>query len=53
MRRTAWIWMVGCVVWTFDGLLHVRLGQWPHAWLAFALAGMFGVAWVFYSRQTR
>nr|ADC36165.1 hypothetical protein [uncultured bacterium 162] len=52
MRRTAWIWMAGSVVWFFDGLLQVRQRQWPHAVLAFVLTAMFGVAWVFYSRQT-
>src|SRR5665213_4011433 len=46
MRRTAWIWAVGCVVWIFDGLVHVRLRQLPHAELAFVLAAMFFVAWI-------
>jgi len=43
--------MAGSVVWLFDGLMRVHLHQWPHAVLAFVLAGMFGLAWVFYSQQ--
>jgi hypothetical protein len=51
MRRTAWIWAVGCVVWIFDGLVHVQLRQLPHAELAFVLAAMFFVAWMFFRQQ--
>src|SRR5665213_655050 len=53
MRRTAWIWAVGCVVWIFDGMVHVRLRQLPHAELAFVLAAMFFVAWMFFRQQPR
>jgi hypothetical protein len=53
MRRTAWIWAVGCVVWIFDATLHVRLHELPHAELAFLMAAMFFVAWVFFRQQSR
>ncbi len=53
MRKTAWIWMVGCMVWLFDGLVQVHLRQWPHAELAFGLAMMFGIAWLFFRQQPR
>lgn len=47
----AWIWMVGCMAWLFDGLLRAHLRDWTHAELAFLVAAMFAGAWFFYSRQ--
>jgi len=53
MRRTAWIWAVGCVVWMFDGMVHLKLRQLPRAELSFVLAAMFFVAWMFFRQQRR
>jgi hypothetical protein len=43
--------MAGCVAWFVAGLLRVRLHDWTHAGLSFAVAAMFAAAWLFYSRQ--
>ena len=51
MKKTAWIWLAGCIAWFVDGLLHLRLHAWPHAELAFAMAALFLVAWLFYRIQ--
>jgi hypothetical protein len=53
MRRTAWIWLVGCVAWLIDGLVNVYLHSVQHAELAFLVAIMFGIAWLFYRNQRR
>ena len=53
MRRTAWVWMAGCIAWFVDALLQARVRAWPHAELAVVLAAMFGVAWLFYRKQER
>ncbi|HEY5382649.1 MAG TPA: hypothetical protein VIJ65_10355 [Acidobacteriaceae bacterium] len=53
MRRTAWIWAVGCAAWFVDGLISLRLHAAQHAELAFLLALLFGVAWLFYRNQPR
>ncbi len=53
MRRTAWIWLAGCIAWGVDGLLHLRLRERPHAELAFLMAALFLVAWLFYRVQPR
>jgi hypothetical protein len=51
MRRTAWIWFVGCVVWAADGVVQLHFRARAHAQLAFMLAMLFLVAGLFYRRQ--
>ena len=51
LRRTAWIWLAGCIAWTVDGLISVHLHAAPHAELAFLMALLFLVAWLFYRSQ--
>jgi hypothetical protein len=53
MRRTAWIWLAGCIAWMVDGLVSLRLRSMPHAELAFVMALLFGIAWLFYRTQPR
>ena len=53
MRRTAWIWFVGCAAWIVDGVVKLRLHARPHAQLAFMVALMFLVAGLYYRRQPR
>jgi hypothetical protein len=53
MRRTAWIWFVGCAAWLADGVVQLRLHARPHAQLAFMVALMFLVAGLYYRRQPR
>ena len=48
MRKTAWIWLVGCIAWTVDGVVNVGLHATQHAELAFLMALLFGIAWLFY-----
>jgi len=51
MRRTAWIWFVGCVAWVVDGTISLRLHALPHAKLAFMVAIVFLAAGLFYRGQ--
>jgi hypothetical protein len=53
MRKTVWIWFVGCAVWTADGVVqfHFRAHAHAHTQLAFMLAMLFLVAGLFYHRQ--
>ena len=53
MRRTAWIWLLGCVAWTIDGIINVSVHAPQHAELAFLMALLFGIAWLFYRSQRR
>ena len=53
MRKTAWIWLVGCIAWTFDAAVSLVVHSAAHAELAFVLALLFGVAWLFYRSQPR
>lgn len=53
MRKTAWIWLAGTLAWTADGLVSLRLHSAQHAELAFLLALLFLVAWLFYRTQPR
>ncbi len=48
MRKTAWIWLLGCIAWTVDGVVNVGLHVIPHAEIAFLMALLFGIAWLFY-----
>ena len=53
MRRTAWIWLAGCIAWSVDALVSVRLHSVAHAELGFLMALLFLVAWLFYRTQPR
>jgi hypothetical protein len=53
MRKTAWIWLVGCCAWTLDAAVSLSVHSPQHAYLAFTLAILFGVAWLFYRSQPR
>lgn len=53
MRRTAWIWLVGCVAWTVDAVANAFLQHLQHAQLAALLAVLFAIAWLFYRGQRR
>ncbi len=53
MRRTAWIWLAGCIAWTADCLVSIRLHSPQHAELALMMALLFLVAWLFYRSQPR
>jgi len=53
MRKTAWIWLVGCCAWTLDAAVSLSVHSAAHAYLAFTLAILFGVAWLFYRSQPR
>ena len=53
MRKTAWIWLAGTIAWSADGLVSLRLHSNQHAELAFLLALLFLVAWLFYRVQPR
>ncbi len=48
MRKTAWIWFVGCAVWIADGAIQFHFGARAHAQLALMLAMLFLVAGLFY-----
>ena len=53
MRRSAWIWLAGCLAWSADfaaNAWHHRLQQ---AELALLLALLFGIAYAFYRNQPR
>jgi hypothetical protein len=51
MRKTAWIWFVGCAVWIVDGVLQVHFHARAHAQLAFMVAIVFLAAGLFYRNQ--
>lgn len=51
MRKTAWIWFVGCAAWFVDGVFWLRVHAQAHAELAFMLALLFLVAGLFYRNQ--
>jgi hypothetical protein len=54
MRKTAWIWLVGCCAWTLDAAVSLSVQHSAaHAYLAFVLAILFGIAWLFYRSQPR
>jgi hypothetical protein len=53
MRRTAWIWAAGCAAWTIDGCISLLLHADTHAELAFLMAALFGIAWLFYRNPPR
>jgi hypothetical protein len=51
MRKTAWIWFVGCAAWFVDGVAQLRLNALAHAQLAFLIAMVFLIAGLFYRSQ--
>ena len=51
MRKSAWIWFVGCVAWFVDGVFWLHLHARAHAQLAFMLAMLFLAAGLFYRNQ--
>jgi hypothetical protein len=53
MRNTAWLWFAGCIAWTIDGAISLRLHSIQHAQLAFMVALVFLAAGFFYRRQKR
>ena len=53
MRNTAWLWFAGCIAWTVDGIVSLRLHSIQHAQLAFMVALVFLAAGFFYRRQKR
>ena len=53
LRRTAWIWLAGCIAWTADGVVSIRVHHAQHAELALLMALLFLVAWLFYRAQPR
>ena len=53
MDQTAWIWLAGALAWLLDALANLVRGTKVHAGLAFALSGVFAVAWLFYRGQSR
>lgn len=53
LRRTAWIWLAGCIAWLFDAGLSLHNHAQQHAELSFLIAMLFGLAYAFYSSQKR
>lgn len=51
MRRSAWIWFVGCAAWLVDSVIGFHLGAMAHAKLAFMVALVFLAAGFFYRSQ--
>ena len=51
MRRTAWIWLAGCLAWTLDAAVSLHYGNSKHAVIAVSLALLFAIAWLFYRNQ--
>ena len=53
MRRTAWIWLAGCIAWLFDAGLSLHYHATARAELNFLIAMLFGFAYAFYASQKR
>ena len=51
MRKTAWIWFIGCAAWTVDGVVQIHVHAIPHAQFAFMIAMLFLAAGLFYRQQ--
>ena len=51
MRRTAWVWLAGCMAWTLDTLVSLHYRNEKHAVIGACLAMLFGIAWLFYRGQ--
>jgi hypothetical protein len=50
MGRFAWIWAAGTVAWIADGLVSLHFHNRLRAELAFLVAAMFFIAWLFYRK---
>ena len=53
MRRTAVIWLAGCIAWSVDALVNLFAHHTQHAQLALIMAVLFGIAYGFYRSQAR
>ncbi len=53
MRNTAWLWLAGFLAWVVDGIVSLRLHSPMHAQLAFMVALVFLVAYLFYRKPKR
>ena len=53
MRRFAWIWLAGCIVWLFNAGLSLHSHATQRAELNLLVAVMFGLAYAFYASQKR
>ena len=53
MRRTAVIWLAGCIAWTIDFVANLAQRHTQHAQLALIMAILFGIAYGFYRNQPR
>ena len=53
MRRTAVIWLAGCIAWTVDFGVNLAYSHTQHAQLALIMAVLFGIAYAFYRTQSR
>jgi di/tricarboxylate transporter len=51
MRKTSWIWFVGCAAWLMDGVVQLQVHAIPHAQLAFLVAILFLFAGIYYRQQ--
>ena len=53
MRKTAWVWLAGALAWLIDGIANLLRHATQHAELAFLMAALFTVAYLFYRQQPR
>jgi hypothetical protein len=53
MRKTAWIWFLGCAAWLLNGVVNLRLQSLAQAKLAFTIAIVFLAAGLFFRQQRR
>jgi hypothetical protein len=51
MRKTAWIWFLGCAAWLLNGVVNLRLHSLAQARLAFTIAIVFLAAGFFFRQQ--
>jgi hypothetical protein len=51
MRKTAWIWFLGCAAWLVNGVVNLQLHSPAQARLAFTIAMVFLAAGLFYRNQ--
>ncbi len=53
MRKTAVIWLAGCIAWTVDFGVNAAYHHAQHAQLALIMAILFAIAYAFYRTQGR
>ncbi len=53
MRRTAWIWLAGCIAWTLDAAVGLHYSNSKQVVIAVSMALLFLIAWFFYRNQGR